>query len=377
MTESVPQINLKTLEPFNYIFAAIRGIQAGREYYLTMCPLRLIPKIFLFDNEEVPPQLRAQRILNRSRIPRIAAYVHDNTDNYVFSSITASIDGKVKFYPIGNDIAKTKIGFLVVPMTARFLINDGQHRQAAIEAVLKDRPELGDETISVVFFVDAGLKRSQQMFADLNKHAVRPTRSLSILYDHRDPFARAILRLVDSVPLFKGLTDLEKTTISNRSLKLFTLSSIYQATEALLGGKRKNKPISDQLENLAAEYWTEVAKNIPEWTLLIQRKVSSSELRKEYVHSHGVTLQALGNLGRDLIAQYPDNWKEHLKDLAKIDWLRSNAEWEGRTMIGGRLSKAHINLVLTTNLLKQKLGLSLTVDEEKIEERFQKGETRR
>jgi DNA sulfur modification protein DndB len=60
-------------------------------------------------------------------------------------------------------------------MSSRFLINDGQHRRAAIEEALKVRPEFGDETISVVFFIDAGLENSQQMFADLNKHAVRPT----------------------------------------------------------------------------------------------------------------------------------------------------------------------------------------------------------
>jgi hypothetical protein len=29
-----------------------------------------------------------------------------------------------------------------------------------------------------VYFVDAGLKRCQQMFADLNRYAIRPTRSL-------------------------------------------------------------------------------------------------------------------------------------------------------------------------------------------------------
>ena len=56
-------------------------------------------------------------------------------------------------------------GKLTVPMTARFIVNDGQHRRAAIEEALKERPELGDETISVVFFLDVGLRRSQQMFA--------------------------------------------------------------------------------------------------------------------------------------------------------------------------------------------------------------------
>ena len=59
---------------------------------------------------------------------------------------------------------------LHVPMDARLLINDGQHRRAAVEEAMKDCPELRDDHVPVIFFIDKGLKRSQQMFADLNKH---------------------------------------------------------------------------------------------------------------------------------------------------------------------------------------------------------------
>jgi DNA sulfur modification protein DndB len=60
----------------------------------------------------------------------------------------------------------------------------------SIEEALKERPELGDETLAVVFFVDAGLRRSQQLFADLNTHAVRASSSIGILYDFRDPLSQ-------------------------------------------------------------------------------------------------------------------------------------------------------------------------------------------
>lgn len=71
-------------------------------------------------------------------------------------------------------------------MEAPILINDGQHRRAAIEQAIRENPELGHDNIPVLFFIDEGLNRSQQMFADLNKHAVRPSNSISTLYDHRD-----------------------------------------------------------------------------------------------------------------------------------------------------------------------------------------------
>ena len=209
-------VDVEDAGSFNYVFIALRGVQAGREYYSAMCPMSLIPKLFLFDEKELPPTLRAQRSLNRSRVPAISRYILEDPKNYVFSSITASIDSRVEFRPFSQVGAASHAGYLIVPMTARFVINDGQHRKAAIEETLKIMPELGSEHISVVFFADGGLKRSQQMFADLNKHALRPTMSLGILYNHRDPLARLCKRIADEVPVFNGRIELERSSISNR-----------------------------------------------------------------------------------------------------------------------------------------------------------------
>lgn len=38
-----------------YSFPAVRGVQAGRPFYIATCPLRIIPKIFSFDENDVPP----------------------------------------------------------------------------------------------------------------------------------------------------------------------------------------------------------------------------------------------------------------------------------------------------------------------------------
>ena len=96
-------------------------------------------------------------------------------------------------------------------MAAKFVINDGQHRRAGIEAALRECPELGEETIAVVFFLDVGLERCQQMFADLNRYAIRPTTSLSILYDHRDDDGIVTKALLQRVQIFKDLTEKQRS----------------------------------------------------------------------------------------------------------------------------------------------------------------------
>ena len=363
----------KTISEFSYSFPAIRGIQAGREYYVTMCPLKLVPRLFKFVEEDLPPELRAQRTLNKQRVPVIASYMLENRDSYAFSSITVSIDGDVDFEASGEDILQRKIGVLSIPMEARFLINDGQHRRAAIEEALQECPELGEETISVVFFVDAGLARSQQMFADLNRFAVRTTLSLGLLYDHREPMARLVNRISEEVGVFQGMTEKEKTTISNRSRKLFTLSGIYHATKQLLE-KGKNDDISEKEEAFAAEFWERVSECVPDWHLAKERRVTPSELRTEFLHAHAIALHAFAIAGSSLIKHHPNRWKKDLLALKKVDWRRSNASlWEGRAMIGGRISKAKNNIILTSNVLKKALGLPLKSHEQEIENRYVSG----
>ena len=256
-------------------------------------------------------------------------------------------------------------------MSSKFVINDGQHRQAAIREALQENPDLGDETIAVVFFLDVGLKRCQQMFADLNRHAVRPTPSLGLLYDHRDEGARLAKELVERVAVFAGLTELERSTISNRSIKLFTLSAIHNATHTLL--MRLDLKSREEQASLATEYWTEVARHIPDWTLAKDRKISAADLRRDFIHSHALALAALARVGNTLLTSHRKDWKARLKPLDSIDWSRENTDvWEGRAMNAGRLSKRSINVTLTANLIKQHLGLPLTAEEQAIDSKLKR-----
>lgn len=361
---------------FGYTFPAIRGIQASREYYTSMCPLRLIPKIFYFDEAEaeLSPELRAQRTLNRTRVPEIASYILGNPQDYAFSAITASIDAEVKFEPLGKEPNTSRVGLLHVPMDARFIINDGQHRRAAIEAAICERPELGDESIAVVLFIDRGLARCQQLFADLNRYAIRPSKSIGVLYDHRDDMAQIARLAVLKSQVFGDLVEMERSSLSARSRKLFTLSAIYTATDTLL----KRVELADQRSaaELAIDFWEEVAKHIPEWQRVRDGKVSSGEIRQDFIHSHGIALHALGHVGNHLLRNFPKDWKAKLKGLQKLDWRRSNsALWEGRAMVGGRLSKATQNVMLASAVIKRSLRLPLEPEEDKLERALRRSRT--
>jgi DNA sulfur modification protein DndB len=358
-------------ENFSYVFPAIRGVQAGREYYVSMCPLRLLTRLFTFDEEELVPELRAQRTLNKARIPDIARYVVDNKASYTFSAITVSIDGSIRFDPVGPDgPANFRMGSLTVSMDAKFIVNDGQHRRAAIVHALEAAPELGEETIAVVFFVDRGLERCQQMFADLNRYAVKPSASLGVLYDHRSAAASLARHLSLTSLVFKNLIETERSSLSPRSRKLFTLSAVNFATSELL--------IDKELEDFGAaskkclEFWESVGEQIPEWTYVRESKMTSGEVRRDFIHSHAIVLQALGRAGRALYQLSTAERLKRVKRLRAVDWSRKNATtWEGRAMVGGAMAKSGQNITLTCNEIKQVLGLKLTPDEQTAETAWQ------
>ena len=101
---------------FAYRFPAVKGIQAGREYYISMVPLKLLGKLFPSDDEIVAPEFRAQRKINEARIPEIKSYILENRSSYVFSALSASIDGEFEF----SEMDAMGIGVLSVSMDAVF-----------------------------------------------------------------------------------------------------------------------------------------------------------------------------------------------------------------------------------------------------------------
>lgn len=349
-------------------FPAIRGIQAGREYYVSMCPLGILQKFFVFNEPSLTPEMRVQRQLNRSRVPEMARYLVENPSSYVFSAITASIDGDASF-KLTDDSGDRQTGILSVPWKSKIIINDGQHRRAAIEAALEQVPALADETIAVVLFHDRGLARCQQMFADLNRYAVRPARSLNVLYDHRDDKALLVKLVIKQVPLLSDLVEMQKSSLSQRSKALFTLSALYTATAALLMDIEAKG--HGERAAIAAAFWNRVCALMPHWELVRSGEISSGALRDEFIHSHGVTLHALGRAGNTLLKTSPGNYAG-LKAIKTLDWRRSASAWDGRAVVAGRMSKSHQAVILTGNAIKSWLGLPLSAEERLLEDTLER-----
>ena len=355
------------------LIPSLRGTMGGRVYYNISLAMAEVPRLFRFNDwEQATPELRAQRVLNRSRVPVIAKYILDNEDSYLFSAITASYSAEVKFTPIDGD--HPDIGTLEIELeNLELIINDGQHRSAGIAAAIKENPALGKDRISVLLFPMENLERLQQMFTDLNRYAHKTSKSLDVLYDHRDNLSALTMDVSEEVEVFRGMVDREKITIPLRSPKIFTISTLYDANKELVGDKidkRKSKDYEARRQ-LAVEYWTVLAKIVKDWQRVKDGDMKAAELRQEKINTHAVVIRALGGTGHALIEEYPKDWQTRLSPLKDVDWRKSvgskvNPVWDNVCITAGSVVSNRQARVQTRAVLKNILGLKITAREEKL-----------
>jgi len=338
---------------------ALRGVQAGREYYVVMTLVRDVYRLLPPVDPRVAPNERAQRVLSMPRVLKLAAYLTGNPKDYTLAPLVGLIDGMPTF-----ERSTGALGTLRIPAGMKLATLDGQHRRAALEMASMDRPGLRDEWIPVVLFVDVGLERAQQRFSDLNGHAARPPKSLSLLFDHRSELSSLARAVVQRVPLLATLVDGERANVAGRSGKLFGFAAIHAATKALLAGRSLSR---EDATTAAVAYWKEVAQMLPCWAEAAGKAERAAELRSTCIAAHGVALEALGRVGNAVVGLPDLERRAVLAKLTRIDWSRDAPIWAERAVLHGRMVKNARAVLLTANAIKLALGLTLSPEDREHE----------
>lgn len=361
--------NLPSIAPSRSL-PVLRGLQAGREYYLGMCSLDWVAKNLPFPPENLPPEKVLQRQINKARIPKIADYLVKFFDDYILPPLIVSIDADVSFSPLSTDDDHYQMGQLSFLESADFIINDGQHRCAAIKHALAKRPELKHESIGIVFFVDRGVKRSRQMFSDLNGHPVRTNQNINTTFDSRSYLPRVTKQVVDSSELLRTRVEHFGSSCAIGSPKIFTISALAKAHSLLLKGLISKERDTDA--ELCIRFWDVLRNNLPDLEKLAMEEVTPRFVKEAYFYPYSIALQAIASTANFAIKENADSWEEILANISKLDWRRSNPDWEGRAMSAGRLTTSGNHPILTRNLIKQYLKLPLTDEEKQVEQDFKR-----
>ena len=148
------------------------------------------------------------------------------------------------------------------------------------------------------------------------------------------------------------------------------MSNIYKANHRIL----RKKSISNSDTDFLIRYWNCVADNIIEWNELLNRQITKKDLRENYIVTLAITINALGRLGNHFYENEDEKMEKALIDLRKINWLRSNTEWEYRVIReNGKVMSSESAILLTCSKIKEYLDIPLSIDESNREKEINRG----
>jgi DNA sulfur modification protein DndB len=343
-------------------FPSLRGKMLGREVYSFYLPTSKISKLALV-GDELPFELRAGRIIDNERKEAWISALRKVQISAPIPPIVVAVRTGVEFRGGGRE---KSVGTLRIPTDAAWFVQSEAGVVLALRSASSSGKISSDEgCIAIMLYVEVDLDTLQAGYR-LLQHRGPISRTRRILASEGDPLAEVARELASKSSPFAGVTEMQKSTLAPRAKHLFTLSSIFLATRALLQGQQ-GKSAADLL-SVAREFWMTVADQIPEWNQVRAGTLASGELRAGFLHAHAVVLHSIGRLGAQLIKEFPSSWKKRLTALNAIDWRRTNvADWEGRALIGGSVAYTNASVLLTTNFLKTRIGIELSAEEAKKE----------
>jgi len=323
---------------------------------------------------ETPPELKMQRKLNVQRVEKEMVPYLVADDDHFYSALTV----EVRIARLGRDCGFVfestakfpggiEFGQLTLDGTESLYALDGQHRLKSIELAIRQRPELAAEHIALILVPFADIATSQTLFSDLNRNAKTPSKSISLLFAHRDPHARIAKRVAEESPLLHGRMNFESTSLSANARHFMTLSTLYEMTKTLLGAIEPE--IGDEEEQ---RYTTEVVRvidyltdAIPAWRMVRDDEEHPAYLRQRELSGHGVAQRALAELARRTQAQAPLEWPELLKRInsyaenghSAVDWRLTNPRWQSVALQGGRVNNTSTSIQLLADELASAIGL--------------------
>ena len=307
---------------------SLRGLFGDWVYYPTLMKLKDIAERVKIAEEIYQSKTlndMVQRWIKKNRGKEIRDYLLKQDQRFFNSLIVAVYDGDPSWYDItriesndqfdAEDIPEdvvAGIGILGLNGEEKLFTLDGQHRLIGIKEALKEKSELGDDELAVIFIAhhtdSAGKERSRRLFTTLNKNAKPVSKGGIITLDEDDTMAIVVRRLVSENPMFvenRILNNATNNVPTSNLTCLTTIGNLYDLLKILFAKiyviSHKNRPLdieneltkmrlSDGILNThyenACDYFKRLAEVFPSLTEFFDDSDYATIVRR-YRHSEG------------------------------------------------------------------------------------------
>ena len=296
----------------------------------------------------------AEDITNRPLVPNhvneIAKYLLE-TDNYILPSFIFNCKTPIKVFAFGSGVMH--FGYAVLPSNVELYVTDGQHRIKAIEKAVQERPELLNDSATVLVVQEDDIDQIHQDFADCAKNKPIPP-ALLATFDVSDALSKITRELAKNCVLFTGRIDKISKTLNKDPDYLFTMNQLRMGiAEFLLGSSQKavieshKNQTKYQLKSFLEKveyFYFEFAQYNDGWNLLLtpkNKQISNLDfykLRKDRIDFNSVGLQLIGRVGHLIFFENENNFSEEqrnllIKTLANLGYKRSTSLWENNLLM--------------------------------------------
>lgn len=193
---------------------ALRGQIGNTVYYLANLSMSQVNDIVKPVDNELHTAFSLREQIQRSlsnNYLKIKDYIIAHEDRFFNSLVLAIYDGnplwtEIRYELDGNDYSN--VGIIHLNGQEKIFPVDGQHRVQGIKEALKNKPELSNETISVILISHStspeGMEKSRRIFSTLNRYAKPVGLGDIIALDEDDMVAISTRVLLENHNLFKA-----------------------------------------------------------------------------------------------------------------------------------------------------------------------------
>lgn len=326
----------------------------------------------------------------------IAAYIRENIEGkFILPPMTLNVSEEVQVHSVQYPDSEppTKNGVMLLPMSAKVDITDGQHRRSGIVQAYRmmrreEQRELDTSSIAVMVTSEPDVAQVHQDFADCSRTKPLASSQLAV-YDRRNPANAIVMDMIDMVPLFRDKVDSTSLKLSKKSPAPFLTNQVRQVVKTFLTGGYGMAELDfeakakDELKNGSSPEYLERRDRYVEFmraatdAIPMLKEVSGlapgllrtriPAYRDEgWVCLSATGLNMLARLGHEMLKDNAEDWREHVAKLGDIDWRRSAPLWQGNVVSddGNRISTAHKAFQAGVHIIKEQIGWAPRVEEE-------------
>ncbi|MDJ0658398.1 MAG: DNA sulfur modification protein DndB [Crocosphaera sp.] len=348
--------------------------QGGRPHLVFSLPLNILVELAKLQSAETKKnksnaEEKMNRPLIKPHVNEIAKYLL-STDNYILPPFIFNCNTPLKVFSYGTGPVQS--GYAIISSNIELYVTDGQHRLEAIKKVLPERPELKNDSVTVLVVQEEDMDQIHQDFADCAKNKPIPP-ALLAAFDVSNTLAKLARQISRDLVIFNDRIDKLSNNVGKAPDYMFTMNQLRMGVaEFLFGSSRKQviesrSNVNDDEYKLMLEqtkyFYTEFAKHNEVWNILFQPASKTANLdlyalRQKRIDLNSVGFYIISRVGHLIFAEnqlLSDIQKDTLlKTLASLDYSRECELWQNSVVTDhedkqGNITKKIVNQATVVN----------------------------